>query len=126
MRKLTSDERDCLERLEAWDDKIKRLMDMYDPRGVLPQRDLAEARELYTALKRGLEAEFRSCDSSRRHPPLTDAEQRWYALTVHKAFCHLRARTNAVPKKWFDSLYEAQMDISHTIFKMKAVEGRDC
>ncbi len=123
MGKLTADERDCLDRLEAWDAKIEFLLGMYDPRGLLPRRDLPEARELYTALKRGLEAEHRDCANSRRHPPLTEAEERWYARTIHEAFVHLRARTNASSQKWLDSLYEARMDISHTIFKMKAVEG---
>ena len=125
MRQLTDDERGCVVRLEDWDARIERILGMFYPRGVLPRRDLAEARELYTALKRGLEAEYRDCANSRRHPPLNEAEKRWYARTIHQAFVHLRARTNAAPEKWLGSLHESQMDLSHVIFQMKAVEGEN-
>ena len=125
MGKLTTDERDCLERLEVWLANIERLLGMYDPGGLLPQRDLPAARQLYTLLERGLEAEDRDCKNRQRHPPLTEAEQRWYARTIHEVFVHLQAGTNAAPEKWHHSLYEARREISHIILQMTSVESGD-
>ena len=60
----------------------------------------------------------------RRRPPLTEAEKRWYQSTIHEAYCHLEARTNSAPEKWFSSLYDARFDFSHIISQLKAVEGK--
>ena len=94
MRELTTDERDCLTRLEAWDAKIEYILGLYDQHGRVP-RDAAA--ELYTALKRDIEAEYRDCQNSRRRPPLTKAEEVWYTRTIHQACVRLQARTNASP-----------------------------
>ena len=123
MKNLNADERDCLDRLKAWLAKVERIQNMYEPRGRIPRSDHAEARELYAALKRGLEAESRDLTNTRRRPPLTQAETQWYQPTIVEAHLHLEAPTNSTPEKWFSSLYDAQFDFSHMISQLKAARG---
>lgn len=121
---LTPDEQVVLYRLEDWHARIEQILGMFDDQGVLPRSRLEEARTLYTDLKRGLEEEYRDLSNSRRDPPLNVTERRWYQRTIHQAFVHLRAKTNAAPERWLDSLGEARMDIGRMIFEMKEFERK--
>ena len=118
---LTPDERDVLERLEAWAAKMRELMDFIGDRPRLPRTDEERAREMYRAIKDPLCAEYRKGDTGRGGAAQTEAERRWYQRTIHQACVHLYAPINTTPgPKWFSSLYEARADLTHTIFEMKA------
>lgn len=116
---LSLEERGILARLQRWRDDIQRIMDLYDrDRPILPRQHVDEARTLYAKLKAELGSEYKTHQSSRRKPPLTDAEKRWYVDVVHEAFVHLHAAVNHAPEKIFSSLYDAQTDVDFRIGEM--------
>lgn len=116
---LTPDEQSVLQRLEVFLGRVEQIQQMFNKQGTVPAEHVDRARELYTTLKRDLEAEYRSTASSRRRPPLTDAERQWYASTVHAAYVHLSAPTNSAPDKWFSCLDDAEIDLTHAISGMR-------
>jgi hypothetical protein len=120
-RWLDDDERDVLARLETWHDKIDALMKMFDEHYVIPRPRLDEARAVYREIKEILQSEFKRTSTDRGEAESTDAERRWYNATVHEAYVHLKgAPVNATGgQKWFDSLNNARVDLSHTIHSMK-------
>jgi hypothetical protein len=116
---LTPDEQSVLQRLEAFLSRVEQIQQMFNKQGTVPAEHVDGARELYTSLNRDLEAEYISTSRSRRRPPLTGAEQQWYASTVHEAHVHFSAPTNSSPEKWFSCLYDAEIDLAHTISGMR-------
>lgn len=117
---LTADEQDVLQRLERWRDRMTTLQRMFDDHGALTRQYVEVAKERYTALKRDLIAEHGSLSNSRRDPPLTAAEVRWYARPIGQARFELLVPVNARPEKWRNSLSTAKFHITSAIKKMQA------
>ena len=116
---MTADERECLDRLSQWKNRIDALMAMYDrDRAFIPAVDIASARALYVSLKADLRAEHQRLSNSRRRPR-NPAEDRWYTSTIHAALNALSAPTNSRPEKWFSGLYDASTDFSHMLGQMR-------
>src|SRR5687767_3471528 len=122
---LTPEEAAVLRRLEGWINRVQRIEEIFDlEQGELPYARQGEARELFLLLKRDLEAEFQSISDSRRRPPLTDAEHRWYAGTIHEAYVHVRVETSPSPESWLPALFEVREDLEHTIFTLRRWDQR--
>lgn len=117
---MNADERQCLERLEAWAKKIDTLLQVLGEKPRLIGAEATRAKALYREIKDGLRGEYRQGASLRGNAALTDAERRWYHPAIHEAYVHLYAPLNSTPgPAWSRSLAEASMDLTHMASQLR-------
>lgn len=121
---MNADERSVFRRMEKWVARIDELLAMFGSRGVMPRKDLDLGRDRYASLKDDLKREHRDLSNSRRHAPLTPAEEHWYSRAVHSAMAHRSAPINSAPEQWLDYLHTAHSDFTIALSRMSAAGGK--
>jgi hypothetical protein len=112
---LTNDERDVLERLEAWELQIQRILLAYGHEGNVPSLPQNEVRALYWSLKLDLRAAVKVGETEEGRAQMTDAERKFLYPAVQAAAAHLSPRVDARPEEWHQSLCDALSDFSDAV-----------
>ena len=119
---MTGDERSCFERLLVWEQRLERLLSLYD-RGRLfpsmPEQHVERAREAYRNLRLELGREERRLRAGQR----TAAENRWYVRIVHDAYTALTAAARQSPDKWYPALAGAESEVGMALSEMRFYFG---
>ena len=122
---LTQDERDVLNGLQSWHDRIEELLALFDGQGEVDGSHRSRAEQLYRALKDDLRKAHEPMDTTAGAARLNAAERACYQPTITEAFVHLTPQTNSRPgPRWFSALSDAQADFSHMISQLLGQEQK--
>lgn len=122
MPTMTVDERSCFERLLVWEQRIERLLALYDRARLfpsMPAQHVDHARDVYRNLRLELGREERRLRTGQR----TAAENRWYVRIVLDANTALTAAARQPPDKWYPALAGAESEVGMALSEMRFYFG---